>query len=139
MKMVTSDHALRDAVIAELEWNPKVDAAHIGVSAHDGAVTLDGYVTSYGQRYAAVRATERVYGVTAVADELEVELPEAGRRTDAQIAEEIAHQRGWNTLIPDSVGAEVEDGAVTITGKSNGVISATRRSVPSATSPASAA
>jgi osmotically-inducible protein OsmY len=116
MKTVMSDKGLRDAVIAELEWDPKIDATHIGVSAHSGGVALDGYVTSYAQKYAAVRAAERVYGVSAVADELEVELPAAGKRTDAEISEEIARQRQWNTLIPDSVEAEVRDGKVTLTG-----------------------
>jgi osmotically-inducible protein OsmY len=67
MKTSTSDNALGDAVRSELEWDPKVDQTHIGVAAADGAVTLTGYVRSYAQEHAAVRAAERIYGVRAVA------------------------------------------------------------------------
>jgi BON domain len=94
MKTSTSDKALGDAVRTELEWDPKVDQTHIGVAAADGAVTLTGYVTSYAQEHAAVRAAERIYGVRAVADELEVRLSRPFKRNDTEIAEEISRQRG---------------------------------------------
>lgn len=117
MKTMTSDKALRDAVANELEWDPKVDPAHIGIAAKGGAITLTGHVTSYPQKYAALRAAERVYGVKAVADELEVKLPASSKRDDSQIAEAIAHQRTWSSLIPAAVKVEVEDGHVTLHGE----------------------
>jgi osmotically-inducible protein OsmY len=117
MKASTSDKPLGDAVRSELEWDPKVDQTHIGVAAADGAVTLTGYVTSYAQEHAAVRAAERVHGVRAVADELEVRLPQPFKRNDTEIAEEISRQREWNSLIPQAVSAEVKNGAVTLRGE----------------------
>jgi len=42
-----TDTKLRDSVLRELKWEPQVDTAHIGVSAHNGAVTLAGHVSSY--------------------------------------------------------------------------------------------
>jgi VCBS repeat-containing protein len=117
MKTSTSDNALGDAVRSELEWDPKVDQTHIGVAAADGAVTLTGYVKSYAQEQAAVRAAERIHGVRAVADELEVRLPQPHKRNDTEIAEEIARQGESNTLIPPAVRAEVKDGAVTLRGE----------------------
>jgi VCBS repeat-containing protein len=117
MKTSTSDNALGDAVRSELEWDPKVDQTHIGVAAADGAVTLTGYVRSYAQEHAAVRAAERIYGVRAVADELEVRLPQPFKRSDTEIAEEISRQGEWNTLIPKGVNAEVKNGAVTLRGE----------------------
>jgi VCBS repeat-containing protein len=113
----TSDNALADAVRSELEWDPKVDQTHIGVAAADGAVTLRGYVRSHAQEHAAVRAAERIYGVRAVADELEVRLPQPFKRNDTEIAEEISRQREWDTLIPQAVSAEVTNGAVTLRGE----------------------
>ncbi|MGZ3333673.1 MAG: BON domain-containing protein, partial [Gemmatimonadaceae bacterium] len=53
-----NDKDLQDAVIRELEWDPMVDAAHIGVSAKDGAITLTGHVPSYAEKLAAVTAAE---------------------------------------------------------------------------------
>jgi osmotically-inducible protein OsmY len=111
-----SDKSLEDAVRAELDWDPKVDSAHIGVSAGSGAVTLAGYVHSYPQKFAAVHAAERVQGVSAVADGLEVKLPGSLRRNDTDIAEAIARKRESSTVIPSSVLAEVDDGNVVLRG-----------------------
>jgi osmotically-inducible protein OsmY len=111
------DKSLQEAVIEELEWDPKVDAARIGVSVKDGAVTLSGYVPSYSEKFAAVRAAERVLGVKAVADEIEVRLPGSSVRDDSALAERIAHVLRWNTSVPETVEAEVRDGWVTLRGE----------------------
>lgn len=117
VKAVASNEALRDAVENELKWDPRVDEKHIGVSANDGAITLTGEVSSYPERIAATHAAERVFGVRAVADDVEVVLPAAAGRDDTAIAEEIARQRKWNTAIPASVQAEVRHGHVTLRGE----------------------
>jgi osmotically-inducible protein OsmY len=113
----TSDKALQEAVMRELEWDPSVDAAHIGVIARDGAVTLTGHVPSFAQKWAAVRAAERVFGVRAVADELKVKLPGESTRDDEEIAEQIARTLRWNTMVPQTVTAEVRRGLVTLRGE----------------------
>jgi osmotically-inducible protein OsmY len=110
------DEILQAAVTAELDWDSKVDAAHIGVSAKDGAVTLTGYVPSNADKVAAVQAAERVDGVNAVADDVVVQLRLPGKFTDAEIAEQIARRRNWNPEIPASIDAEVADGHVTLRG-----------------------
>jgi osmotically-inducible protein OsmY len=116
VRRVLSDADLGDSVLAELDWDPSVDDSMLHVAAKDGAVSLHGSVTSYGQRRAAVRAAERVRGVKAVADDIEVVLADAIQRKDSEIAAEIAHDRQWNTAIPDSVKAEVRNGEVTLRG-----------------------
>jgi osmotically-inducible protein OsmY len=112
-----SDKRIQEEVLRELEWDPEVDAAHIGVSVEEGAVTLTGHVSSYSEKLAAVRAAERVYGVKAVADEIEVRLPGSAARDDTDIAEAIAQVLRWNTLVPDTVEAEVRQGYVTLRGE----------------------
>jgi osmotically-inducible protein OsmY len=111
-----SDKTLKEAVMRELEWDPSVEAAHIGVIAKDGAVTLTGKVPTYSQKWAAVRAAERVFGVRAVADELEVKLSSLNTRDDQDIAEQIARTFEWSTTVPDTVEAEVRKGWVTLKG-----------------------
>jgi osmotically-inducible protein OsmY len=108
---------LQTAVIKELQWDPKVDATHIGVFVKDGAVTLTGEVSSYSEKLAAVSAAERVYGVRAVADEIKVELPGTSTRDDTDIAAEIARELSWNDRVPDTVDAEVRKGYVTLRGE----------------------
>jgi osmotically-inducible protein OsmY len=116
LKTVVLDGDLRDSVLAELDWDPSVDDSEIQVVVKDGAVSLRGRVTAYSQRHAAVRAAARVRGVKAVADDIEVVLSDAIQRKDSEIAAEMAHERQWNTAIPDSVKAEVRNGQVTLRG-----------------------
>jgi len=111
-----NDETLKSDVEYELEWDPKVDAAHIGVSAKDSAVTLTGYLPTYSEKYAAVRAAERIYGVKAVADEIEVRPSGSNAKDDPAITEAILHVFRWHTRIPDTLQAEVRDGRVTLRG-----------------------
>jgi osmotically-inducible protein OsmY len=113
-----SDAEIRADVIRELQWDLQVpDPDAIGVAVKDGAVTLTGHAPTYAEQLAAVRAAERVYGVKAVADELQVRL--AGEpRDDADIGRAIAHVLEWNTQIPDGeVHARVQGGWVLLEGE----------------------
>jgi osmotically-inducible protein OsmY len=115
----TVDNTTREAVLHELEWDPKVDASHVGVVATNGAVVLTGKVSSFAHRCASVRAAERVYGVRAVADEIEIKMGSADERDDGDIAEALSRQIKWHSAIPTSVTAEVLDGHVTLNGSVN--------------------
>jgi osmotically-inducible protein OsmY len=117
MKPMISDKILRDAVVTELESDPEVVAKHISVAAIDGAITLRGHVMTIHEKHVAVRAAERVPAVRAVADDIEVRPPSLHERADDEIAEEIAHLRGWRAQIPDSVAAQVRDGRVILHGQ----------------------
>jgi len=113
-----NDASLKQLVVDELKWDPKVDETHIGVTTSDGSVTLMGHVTSYASKWAALDALKRVRGVKAIADEIEVNLPTEYRRDDSDIAERIAHVLEWNIAIPNSdIKASVRNGFVTLTGK----------------------
>jgi osmotically-inducible protein OsmY len=117
MKPIVTDKVLRDAVLAELEADPEVITKHIWVTATDGAIALGGHVMAIHEKHAAVRAAERVDGVRAVADDIEVREPSSHERADDEIAEEIAHLRGWGAEIPDSVGVQVRGGRVILHGE----------------------
>ena len=65
-----TDAALKTAVLAELAWEPSVTAAHIGVTARDGVITLSGHVQRFAEKQAAQSAALRVKGVKAVAEEI---------------------------------------------------------------------
>ena len=105
-------------VLDELKWEPSVDAAHIGVSVKDGIVTLSGHVSSYAEKYAAERAAKRVYGVKAVANELDVKLPGSSRRTDEDIAAAAVNALKSNLAVPaDKIKVTVSKGWVTLEGE----------------------
>ena len=107
MIMIT-DSELKRLVLDELQWDPKVDHSHIGVTANDGAVGLTGHVSSYASRFATTDAVKRVRGVKAISDEIEVNLPMEHRRDDAEIAKHIAHVLESNVSLPgDDIKANV--------------------------------
>ena len=114
---MSNDTMLQQAVLAELSWEPSITAGHIGVTADHGVVTLTGHVENYAQKRAAEAAAGRVKGVKAVAEEIEVKLPFAMKRTDDQIAAAVLDRFAWDVSVPkDKVKVKVEDGYVTLTG-----------------------
>jgi len=116
-KAMKTDSELQRYVMDELAWEPSVDAAEIGVSVNSGVVTLSGTVESYPQKWAAERAAERVKGVKAVTDEIEVRLPGARERTDSDIARAAVNALEWNTLVPlDRIKVLVQKGWISLDG-----------------------
>ena len=113
--LTNTDLAIQEAVMQQLDWDPQVDAAAVGVTAKDHSVTLTGYMNTYAGKLAAERAAKRVPGVRAVANDIEVRLKLA--RTDPDIAADAARALELHTSIPVSVQAAVHDGHVTLTGK----------------------
>jgi osmotically-inducible protein OsmY len=107
---------LQREVEQELEWDPSVARASVGVTAADHTVTLSGTVHAYGSRLAAVRAAKRVKGVRAIADDIVVEPAGGSGRTDHDIAEFAEHGLKWSSSVPDTVRATVRDGLVTLDG-----------------------
>ena len=113
-----SDRELKDDVIDELEWEPSVDDTNIGVGVKDGVVTLSGVVKSYAEKLNAENNALRVSGVTAVANELKVELPYTSERSDEDIAETALNALKLNTLIPyNNIQIVVDNGNVTLSGE----------------------
>jgi len=115
---MSSDLQLRQDVLDELEFEPSVNAAHIGVTANRGVVTLTGFVTSYAEKTAAERAARRVKGVKAIAEEIEVRLPSDTKRADDEIAARAIDILRWQVGFPaDRIRVKVEKGVVTLSGE----------------------
>jgi osmotically-inducible protein OsmY len=115
--MKKTDSQLQHDVMAELEWDPSVDHADIGVSVVDGVVTLSGFVKSYPEKMAAENAAKRVNGVKAIAEEVKVRLPSEPKTADHDIARRILDMFSWNVSIPsEGIKVKVEHGYVTLTG-----------------------
>jgi osmotically-inducible protein OsmY len=81
-----TDEEIRRDVEAELRWDPDLDATDIAVAVKNGVVTLTGFVKSYTHKYEAEMDAKRVAGVSGVANEIQVRLPDVDRRPDPEIA-----------------------------------------------------
>lgn len=112
-----TDNQLKDDILAELRWEPSINAEQIGVEIKDGVVTLAGHVNSFVEKWAAEAAAQRVSGVRALAVEVDVRLPGLSQRNDGEIAGSAENILEWTSYLPkDSIKIQVDGGWITLSG-----------------------
>jgi osmotically-inducible protein OsmY len=112
-----SDMTLRQDIIDELDFDPSIESANIGVAVSNGGVTLTGHVGSYTEKIAAEKASQRVKGVRGIAQEIVVRYANDKKTADDQIAERTLASIAWDARIPsDNIKVKVAQGWVTLTG-----------------------
>ena len=114
-----NDNEIQKDVVSELLWDPRVTSSHVSVSAKDGIVTLRGNVPHYFEKSAAEEAAQRVGGVKAVADEIEVKIMGSYERTDEDIAEAALNALAWSFSVPKGLKVVVEKGWITLSGEAD--------------------
>jgi osmotically-inducible protein OsmY len=107
---------VREAVEAELDFDPLVDPSDITVKNLSGEIALNGTVPSYPQYLEAAAATQRVAGVRHLYNHLEVVLPPGDYRDDATLTTTANNALALNITVPDSVEATAKNGNITLTG-----------------------
>lgn len=112
-----TDVQLKKDVLSEFEYDPSIKASDIGVLVKDGTLTLNGFVENYWEKWAAVDAAKRVAGIKAIADEIEVRLPNSIHYTDSDIATAAETRIRWSPLIPEeAIKITVRQGRVILEG-----------------------
>jgi osmotically-inducible protein OsmY len=113
---VRTDSMIRESLVSELKWDPKLTtSADIAVAVKEGVVTLSGFVHAYFEKDAAEKAPKRVYGVKAVANDIEVRS--IGTRTDPEIAREVVQEIQSHVSLPaEKIKATVVNGWVKLEG-----------------------
>lgn len=113
-----TDRELQQHVQNALEWEPSVEATAIGVTAHDGIVTLRGDVGTFREKQVAERVALGVYGVKGLANDLVVRPVNGYERTDSDIAEAAVTALHLNFVVPrHHVTVSVTDGWITLKGQ----------------------
>lgn len=113
-----TDKQLQDNVLAALDWDPSIDAADIGVTVESGVVALRGDISTFAEKAAAERIALAVYGVKAVANDLNVKLGNGFNRTDTEVAQAALSALRWNTVVPhDRITLAVTNGWITLKGE----------------------
>ena len=113
-----TDAQLQADVIDELQWDPRFNAAEIGVAVKNGIVTLTGHVDSFTEKLAVEDATKRVKDVKGIVEDISVNLPANGKRSDQDIAQAALSALRWNNAVPDKdITVKVEDGWLTLQGR----------------------
>ncbi|PZR25532.1 MAG: ornithine aminotransferase [Citrobacter freundii] len=115
---MTTDRQIQQGVKEELDWEPHLDTARIGVTVLNGVVTLSGEVSNYAKKLAASNAAKRVHGVKAVVEELEVGIPTSDQRTDEAIAQAVLDTIKWHCELDETrISVKVDHGAVYLEGQ----------------------
>ena len=113
--LAKSDSAIREDVVFELKYDPKITSPDIAVAVKDGVVTLSGYASSYWEKDAAEKASKRVYGVRGIANDIQVKP--GITRTDPEIARDAVHELESHVSIPaDKIKVTVKAAWVTLEG-----------------------
>jgi osmotically-inducible protein OsmY len=107
---------IREAVEAELDFDPLIDDGDITVKNMNGEVALNGTVPSYPQYQEAASAAQRVQGVTSVHNHLEVVLPPESYRDDAMLTTMANNALTANISVPATVEAIASNGNITLSG-----------------------
>lgn len=110
------DEYVRDCVMRQIDWEPEISSTDISVRAEDHVVTLTGFVHSYMEKLAAEKAAMRVYGVRAVANDIEVKP--GMQRTDPEIARDAVEALERNFSVPNTaIKTTVKSGQIVLEGK----------------------
>jgi len=107
---------IREAVEAELGFDPLIDDAGISVRIINGDVALNGTVPSYPQYLEAAAAAQRIGGVQNVHNHLEVVLPPGDDRDDARLTTAANDALARTVTVPGGVEASARGGTLTLTG-----------------------
>jgi osmotically-inducible protein OsmY len=116
----TADTAVETLVQQALQRDPYVSRYDVGVDVKDGVVSLTGTVRQRYEKNRVRRIVEKLNGVTAVNDDIEVDT-DAAPMTDQQILTAIERKLHWNPWMADAdINVEVEDGVAVIRGTVHG-------------------
>ncbi|MET8118666.1 BON domain-containing protein [Micromonospora sp. NPDC005189] len=115
---VRDDQRIQRDVLAELAWDARLQPNEIGVTVDEGVVTLTGFVDGAARSWAATRCAQRVRGVRAVTDEIEVRLPGTPGRTDGEVAIAVSRALEWDSFVPaERLDVTVANGWVMLRGE----------------------
>lgn len=116
-KMKKTDTHIQQDIIAELKWDPSIDATHIQVEVLNGNVTLTGYVNNQAEKLNVERSIKRVSGVNATAINLTIFMQDLVKKSDIEITFRAINLLQWMTYCNEcDIEVTVENAWVTLTG-----------------------
>jgi osmotically-inducible protein OsmY len=112
-----TDSQIQKDVMAQLKWEPFLNASEIGVAVKNGIVTLSGRVDSYLKKIAAEDAAKKISGVKAVAEDIQIGVSPPYKKTDTEIAEAVVNALKWHAAVQEEkIKIKVENGIVRLEG-----------------------
>lgn len=113
-----TDVEIKNDVLSELSWLPKVNETEIGVTVKDGIVTLVGIVSDLPKKISIEQAIKGISGVKALAEGITVKYTSSDEKSDVEIAKAAINALEWNASVPsEEIIVTVEDGKIYLTGE----------------------
>ena len=115
--MQKTDAHIQQDIIAELKWDPSIDATHIQVEVLNGDVTLTGHVNNQVEKLNVERSIKRVSGVNATAINLTIFLQDSVKISDIEITFRAINLLQWMTYCNEcDIEVTAQNAWVTLTG-----------------------
>jgi osmotically-inducible protein OsmY len=111
------DRQLRQRVVDELAFEPRIDASSVVVKAENGTITLAGYTCTYSQKLAAECAAWRVKGVKALVQGIIVRPGDGQQVGDQEIQARGRALLEWDCRFPNTIELTVSRGWINLTGQ----------------------
>ena len=113
-----TDLQIQRDVQEELNYEPQINSAEIGVAVTDGIVTLTGNVPTYDEKLNAEKLSLKISGVRGLIDKLDVKPGTGLKKDDQAIAEAALNALKWYSLVPEEkIKVKVSDGWITLSGE----------------------
>jgi osmotically-inducible protein OsmY len=107
---------IRELVESELRFDPLIDPVDITVMNVGGEVALSGTVPNYPQYLEAGAAARRIWGVRKVHNRIQVVVPQADRRDDAELTQAANAALEGDVTVPAGVKAIAKRAELTLRG-----------------------
>lgn len=112
-----SDGFLKQDVEEELQWDPQVDDAGVGVAVEDATVRLTGEVDSEAEKETVLRSAFRVRGVRSVIDEIAIRNAPSRKLSATDLARNVDAALRSTSGVSPTVKATVKGRDVVLTGE----------------------
>jgi len=109
------DEEINENIERILKWNSHIDASDIQVKTHDNAVSLEGHIGSYWEKYVIEEIVNSVRGVLEVKNSVEVRPKMETRDINIKNDIEQAFER-TNLINEKNINVSVEAGMVSLEG-----------------------
>jgi len=113
---MNTNQQLNHDIIEAIAWDPRITSTDVHVTSENGIVTLSGTVPTYAEKAAAENTVQRVFGVKAIVEGLNVSLGGNHRRSDAELALAVTTALASHVWVSNDIVATVENGWVTLKG-----------------------
>ena len=113
-----TDAQIKQDILEELAFQPNIDETQIGVVVKDGIATLTGLVFSYAIKIAIIKTVEKIAGIKAITEDIDIGYKTNTNRSDTEIAKAAINAIEWNASVPnDKIIVKVDNGWITLLGE----------------------